>query len=179
MDAFMLGFAGGIASGKSAVSVAVAAALGWNRASFGDYLRGVARERGLAGSRENLQALGGMFAMDMRSFCASVLKGAQWKSGDPLVLDGIRHSEAVDALTMLVAPLRLVLVYLDVIPAIRQERFERKQDQYQRLDELEKHSTEIQVEKILRSRADLVVDSSGAVVEVAKEGLTRLGDMTN
>jgi len=120
-----------------------------------------------------------MFAMDMRSFCSSVLRGAQWKSGDPLVLDGIRHSEAVDALTSLVAPLHFVLVYLDANPAIRRERLERKQDIYQRLDELEKHSTEIQVEKVLRFRADLVVDSSGAVVEVAKEVLTGLGDMTN
>lgn len=94
--------------------------------SFGDFLRQVARERGMKDNRETLHALGEEFAKDMTAFCASVLKGGEWKSGHPLVVDGIRHAGAVGALRSLITSTPFVLVYVGVTPATRQERFHKK-----------------------------------------------------
>jgi dephospho-CoA kinase len=54
MNPAVVGFSGRIASGKSAISKALAADIGCRRVSFGDYVRKVAAERGLAPTREAL-----------------------------------------------------------------------------------------------------------------------------
>jgi hypothetical protein len=112
----------------------------------------------------------------MRLFCASVLKQAHWESGRSLVLDGIRHAEAVTAMKALVAPTPFALVYLDVRLATRQERFATKDNRDHRLNELEKHSTEVQVQSIVRSLADLTVDGDRPLVDVVKTVVAWISD---
>ena len=54
----IVAFAGRIGAGKSSVSAAFAADLGWKFASFGAFVRKSASERGMDLSRESLQAIG-------------------------------------------------------------------------------------------------------------------------
>lgn len=120
----VLAFAGAIGSGKSTVSAAVASELGWPRASFGDYVRAEARRRGLdASSRDVLQALGEtLISEGWDTFCAGVLRQADWRPGTPLVIDGIRHIEAIDTLAKLTAPSSIRLVYLEASEEERRRR---------------------------------------------------------
>ena|ERR1039457_6989368 len=53
----IVGFAGRIGAGKSSVSAAFAANLGWKFASFGAFVRKTASERSMDFSRESLQAI--------------------------------------------------------------------------------------------------------------------------
>src|SRR5438105_3821546 len=114
MKSVVLGVAGKIASGKSTLSTAFAETVGWPHASFGDYVRSVAREQGLDPSnRETLQKIGASLVdRDCEAFCRDVLAEADWKPGQPLVIEGIRHAEVKDALERLVSPSKFVLTYL-------------------------------------------------------------------
>ncbi len=54
----ILAFAGRMGAGKSSVSGAFAADLGWKFASFGAFVRKTATNRGIEHTRESLQAVG-------------------------------------------------------------------------------------------------------------------------
>jgi hypothetical protein len=111
----VLVFAGRLASGKSTLSAGVAGALGWPYVSFGEYVRQVARSRGLDWSRHVLQELGAaLIGQDCEGFCRAVLGQTDWDPGQPLVIDGLRHVEAVDVLRQLVAPSTLLLIFITV-----------------------------------------------------------------
>ena len=164
----MLGFAGKIGSGKSTLSGEVAKALGWPRASFGDYLRTVAKSNGFEESREVLQELGASFiAKGADEFCRAVLTHYQWSSGEPLVVDGIRHAAIVEALRRLVAPLELRIVFLEVGDDKRLERLQRiDKTMTQHIELVESHSTEEQVKEGLSDLADLHLSGERPVTEL-------------
>lgn len=177
MNATVVCFAGGIGSGKSAVSGRVATLLGWPRVGFGDYVRTVARERGLDEARETLQEIGAeLVAKNLERFCQSVLKQAKRSTDESLVVDGIRHVEVLDAVRRLVSPARLVLIFIDVDLAVRKARLLEEGINGVRLGELESHSTEIQVGDRLRNAADLVVDGSRPPKTLANEIATLIRD---
>src|SRR5262245_37743225 len=95
----VLSFAAPIEAGKTTVSTRVAELLIAPRVSFGEYLRGLARERGLEMTREVLQDLGEQLVRkDVRGFCEDVLKQQPWEPGRPLIIDGVRHIEVLEAL---------------------------------------------------------------------------------
>jgi len=102
----ILAFSGGIGSGKSTLSSGVAEALEWPRVSFGRYVRAVALDRGLdAESREVLQEVGeSLITAGWVPFCRAVLTQADWRPERSLVVDGIRHVEALQTLRALAAP---------------------------------------------------------------------------
>lgn len=178
MKSFILGFAGSIASGKSTLSIEVASSLGWQRVSFGDYVRTVAQRQGLGESREVLQAVGATLVnQGMEQFCKAVLAQVDWEPGQPLVVDGIRHAEILSTLRRLVAPSELLLVFVAVNKSTREARLiERglthqetlylRQEQWQ---QFEAHSTEAQVQTVLRAIADFTVDSTQKIEELVKE----------
>lgn len=157
LEPLVLGFAGRIGSGKSALSAAVARALGWSRVSFGDYLRTVAKSSGLDESREVLQELGeSLIEKGVDDFCRAVLTHYGWSAGEPLVIDGIRHAEVVEALRKLVAPLEVRVVFLDVDDSKRLERLRRLDESMpDKFVTIESHSTEQQVKEVLPNLADL------------------------
>jgi dephospho-CoA kinase len=68
----LLCFSGQIGSGKSSVTTAISAALGWRRAGFGDYLRSeIARLGGDPNDRKALQNLGQKLVEDdSAAFCS-------------------------------------------------------------------------------------------------------------
>jgi cytidylate kinase len=157
LEPLVLGFAGKIGSGKSTVSTEVASALGWTRASFGDYLRSRAQSSGFDQSRDVLQEIGAsLVASDPKEFCRAVLAHYKWNAGEPLVIDGIRHEEVLEALRALVAPLELRLIFLDVPDDQRLARLQKVNETVaENLARVELHSTETQVTERLKELADL------------------------
>jgi len=123
----VLAFAGRIASGKSTLSMNVARALSWPYVSFGNYVRQVAWSKGLVCSRQVLQNIGAtLIDQGWDRFCRAVLSQVDWDPGQPLVIDGIRHVEAIDMLRQLVAPSKLLLVFVAVSELERKGRLRQR-----------------------------------------------------
>ncbi len=163
-------FSGKIGSGKSEISSALASRLRWPLASFGDYLRSIARVRGLSESREVLQGLGeSLVAGDVHGFCKAVLSQANWVPAQGLVVDGVRHSEVASTLRELVAPLPLLLVLVEVPDVVRGARLFKKGVEYELLRELDLHSTESQVSSTLPHIADLKIDGTRKPDQLVEE----------
>lgn len=170
LEPVVLAFSGKVASGKSTLAAEVAKALDWKRASFGDYVRIVAKSQGLEPSREVLQDLGESLAKTPEGFCRSMLAHFGWQSGEPLVIDGVRHREIVDALRRIVAPLELRLIFVDIADEQRRERLVREGDvDPDRMPQIEKHSTERQVGTVLPGIADLRVSTGKSIGDVVRE----------
>src|SRR5437879_891815 len=93
---FVIALSGKLGSGKTTISSAIATLLGWRRVGFGDYVRKVVRERGLEETRQNLQVVGTeLLEADPREFCKAVLSSGGWTSGEPLIIDGLRHVRTI------------------------------------------------------------------------------------
>lgn len=177
MTSIVLAFAGAIGAGKSAISTEVAAALGWPRTGFGDYIREEARRQGLdPSSREVLQTVGeALIAAGWVPFCQRVLYRAAWAPGQSLVIDGIRHVKAVETLRTLVVPAKLRLIYLEASDAVREPRLRQKgivDDEGRRQNEA--HSTEVEVPTLLPSLADYRVGTDMARDTVVRQLLSWL-----
>lgn len=170
----VLCFAGAMRSGKSTVTQRLAAELGWPRAAFGDYVRTEAQRRGLAGQREQLQRLGGTLIDELgwREFSLATLQHAGVRPGEaPVLIDGVRHEEALFALRDLYPGHEIVLVLLRPAEHARRQRMALEGVEATRLERLEAHSTERQVRDRLPARADFVVDADS--VEDAVEKVRR------
>lgn len=174
-----IGFSGRIGSGKSTISHAVADALGWTRASFGDYVREVARTRGCdVESREVLQEIGNsLIAQGWRGFCLDVLASASWLPGKPFIVDGIRHPEAVQHLTTIAQPLPFIHVHVAVDENIRLDRLKQRAA----FDNVaaESHSTESAVKDMLPSMAHYIVDGSQPLKDIVEVILAFLVEDTS
>jgi adenylate kinase family enzyme len=110
----IVAFAGRIASGKSAVSKAVAEHYSLDRVSFGDAVRSEARRRGDLDTRASLQALGDeLIVAGWDVFCALVTGQVDWDGHSSLVVDGVRHLGALDALRRLAGSSGAYLVFVD------------------------------------------------------------------
>ena len=167
----VLAFSGGIASGKSTLAAAVAQSLGWPCVSFGAYVRKQAECRGLENSRETLQEIGSsLIQKGWRGFCQNVLAQANWESGQPLVVDGIRHVEAVDELRRLVKPAQLRLIFIDLPESTRRERlYQRDLAGHKTFDRIDSHPMEVETKSTLPGLADLVLDGSQPVAHIVLE----------
>lgn len=170
MGAIVVGFAGKIGSGKTTLSSRVAESLGWPYASFGAYVRAVAHQRGLDESREVLQEIGASLVKDPETFCREILDQAAWRPGSPLIIDGVRHVEVVEALRRLVAPSSLRIVFIQVTDKARVSRLPEEEIKgVTQLQKLETHSTEVQVRTVLPELADLIVDGDKEPGELVEE----------
>ena len=89
LEPLVLVFCGQFGSGKSTLSSEIAKALGWSYASFGGYIRSIAKSQGLDETREVLQELGAaLVKKSAEDFCRSLLAHYNWRSAEPLVIDG-------------------------------------------------------------------------------------------
>ena len=150
-------FGGRLGTGKSSISTALAEDMGWKRVSFGDFVRSIARIRGMEPSRQVLQDIGGeLESEDPIAFCRNVLKAGGWNPGEAVVVDGIRHARVLNILRELVAPVPLFFVFLDAEYQSREQRlYQRDSIDAESLAVAESHSTEHDVISVLPDLADL------------------------
>lgn len=164
----VLGFAGGIKSGKSTLAEAVACDQGCACVSFGSYVRSIAREQDKGESREVLQQIGEcLIDGGIPAFCNVVLGQAEWHRGQALVIDGIRHVDIVTELRRVVQPYVFRLVYVSLDPAVRESRL--RKTEVTSLEVLEQHSTEIDVRAALPRIADLTLDGERRVDDLVAD----------
>jgi cytidylate kinase len=161
MKPMIVCFSGRIGSGKTTVSIEVAKRLGLPRASFGDYVRSAATSKGLdSTAREILAPLGEQIIEELGwdEFCRRVLQASGWDGSSGLIVDGIRHLQALQQIQAITSPLPVLLVHLqlsrDALVNSRQ-----KGKGVEQLAGAEKHSTEIQVTEQLPNAADLLLDA--------------------
>ena len=147
--------------------MALADEFGWQRSSFGDMVRAVARSRGLDDSRAVLQAIGEECeTSDATGLCQAVLDAAGWSSGKPLVVDGVRHVRILEILKSPVSPQAVVFVYLEAKEDFRRTRLqERVGCETDSLTVAEAHSTEHAVITRLPHLADIRLSTSTGSIE--------------
>jgi len=158
--------AGAIGSGKTSVALGLASALDCPVASFGAYVREVAARTGRGSSRKVLQEISEelIASLGPRGLTRNLLASTVWEREQSLVVDGIRHPAVVAALRAEVAPLPVILAYLDVKPEVRRERLVARDNlSAQELDGFELHSTERDVGTRVRALADVVLTADGQV----------------
>jgi adenylate kinase family enzyme len=173
---FVLAFSGSIGSGKTTLSLSIAKALNWPYISFGNYVRTVALLRGLGESREVLQEVGESLIQEgWKQFCKSTLAQATWEPGQFLVIDGIRHVEAVEMLRLLVMPSELLHIHIMVNDFTRKTRLDRRSPaDYANMQSIEDHSTEVQVKGQLPQIANLIVAGERSIDDIIHEILMRI-----
>lgn len=167
----VIGFSGAIGSGKSTVSKGVADVLGAPRASFGDYVRSVAQQRGLKKSREVLQDIGeSLVREDLEAFCKAVIAQSGWNGNGPLVIEGIRHLKVANALRHMISPVRFLLVFINADEQVREVRLQqRAYNKGESLRQADSHSTEKDVHTLIPKMADVIVDGTRPVDALVKE----------
>lgn len=164
----VLALAGKINSGKSTIGSFYSKFYDCPYVSFGEYVRYITRQRGLTDIRENWQKVGEeLFETDANLFCRAVLAQADWKPGQALVIDGIRHAKISELLREIVAPARYILTVVEVDEQIRKERLHREGvAQNDLIERIESHSTESQVKTILPQIADFIIDGNEPLPEL-------------
>lgn len=171
MSIFVL-IAGRIASGKSSLAEGLAAELGWPVAKFSGYLRHLAEQRHMEPSRQLLQALGEeLVEADARSFASEFLKFSEWQVSKPIIVDGLRHLEILDAFRSVGRSDQVVLVYVSppASEAVWEERLKIKDIRsLADLKKIEEHPTERQ-QPILEAAADIIVSGDRPLHESVSE----------
>jgi cytidylate kinase len=166
----VIGLAGKIGSGKTTLGPVLAKTLGAAQASFGNYVRQIARQQNLAETREHLQQIGEeLVENDPAAFCRAVIAQAQRQPGQSLVIEGFRHGKVVRIIREMVAPTLFCLIFVALEEPLRVARIaQRQREQIETLPLLEAHSTEREVALELATQADLIVDGALPVEENTK-----------
>ena len=158
--------AGPRASGKSTTAKCLASFLGWRSFSFGDYVRKVAKERGLdPQDLLVLQNIGSeLIEMGWDNFCQNLLTFYGYNN-ENVIIDGIRHVQAVNTLSSITQS-RVFLVYLDVPETVQNERIQhRYRGEY---EGHENHDVEKQVKSEVREKADFIINAEIPPEEVTQ-----------
>jgi dephospho-CoA kinase len=148
--------AGRIGSGKTTLAQALASKLGCPEASFGRYVRKVARARGLdSNDRAVLQNLGDqLIGEGWEPFCRAVLDDAGYAGGG-IVVDGVRHAAAVETLAELLRPVPVRVVAVETSDEQRADRLQGRGLDRDNLPRLDHHPNEAEVDTVL-ARADYI-----------------------
>ena len=155
----IIAFSGSSQTGKTTLARLLADHLNAKVLIFGDFVRDQAKNLGIENpTREMLQDLGHqMVKSDAQRFCSAALESARHRSGESLVVDGIRHLEILAAIQKLNPEQNVRLVYLSAPLEKRQERTHGNED----LTQVDSHPVEADTNEKLRAAADLVLDTSG------------------
>ena len=170
----IIAFGGRIACGKSVVSSVVAERLGCSRVTFGDVVRAEAGRRGVPETRRTLQDLGDeMVKAGWDEFCRRCVSQVHWDRQVPLVVDGVRHVGAVEALTRVAAPAPLFLVFIAAPWARRLEWLALRGVGEAEVHEADAHQNEQEVPAV-EARADLVIANTRTVEAAADQIIAEL-----
>lgn len=164
----IVGVAGGIGSGKSELSRALARSTGGVILSFGDYIRTEAERRGVEPTRESLQQLGGHLINELGApeLVRRVL--SEHSQAEVLIVDGVRHLDVNEALKKMAS--QYLLVFVDVDDETRRRRLVEREGHEVDLAAIDQHSTEREVPE-LRKHAAAVVDGgdNAAAAKLVRE----------
>ena len=144
-------FLGKLATPHKLVSRQYAREYGIDWVSFGDFVRAVAKQRKLDHESKNvLQTLGQeLVDQDPDAFCRNVLaQASDWEPGLPIVVDSIRHEKIVQALRKIVAPCDVVLLKVEVEPAVLEMRLEKELPDRNAIEAAKTAPTEREFEKL-------------------------------
>lgn len=171
--AILVCFAGQIGSGKTSISTAVAEALQWKRAGFGDFLRAeMIRRGGDPTHRESLQDLGQSYVHEgAESFCRQVLASGKYSPQEHFILDGVRHVDIHFALERLVAPNPVRLIFLMSGNELRKQRVTARDGSSSDLARAESHPVEADLRANLPALAAIEIDASAAIDDVVRQSL--------
>lgn len=161
---------GGIASGKSTLAEALAEHL-QNAVvrSFGDVVRKRAREEGKPLDRATLQDVGlSLIGDGWPSFVDALLEDLP-QPIDFLVVEGVRHREAVDEIASRHLSERLLNVYLQVDHPLQSTRQQGRGEP----SRASAHPVESSLGEA-RASAELVIDGSRPIHDIASEVVQRL-----
>jgi cytidylate kinase len=165
----ILALAGPTKSGKTALGKRLAASFGVPFASFGDHVRKEAQRRGIMNaSPQQLQNLGSEMVEDMKGLCKAVLQEGGFVAGHGVIVDGIRHINALAAIKTLVPEQSVKLVYLE---SSLPDRIKRSSLSARELQQIDSHPVESDG-ALLKSAADLVLTTSAASDECFEALLT-------
>lgn len=173
---FVICFSGRIGSGKSSVAQALADALGWSKAGFGDYLRTLLAAQGnTSPSREQLQDLGqSLVEKDPDLFVLNVLRSGNFSPGQNLLLDGIRHVEIYQRVVRLASPSLTRLIHLSIDDAHALDRVSNRPGGIADHSRAEDHVVESELATTLPSIANFVIDSSAPVQDTITQCLNAM-----
>jgi len=158
----IIAFSGSSQTGKTTLGRRLAQELHCKFVSFGDYVREQAKKRGMSNpSREDLQDLGQQLAeADIVGFCRAVLETAHFSPGDCLIVDGIRHTEALRAISTISNGQPIRLIYLHAPMKVREGR-DAEHNLSGTLHQIDAHQVEGQTNREIKQLANLVVDARG------------------
>lgn len=106
--------AGKVGAGKTTVASFLQESYQCQRCSVSDFLKDELRQRGITEmSRSNLQNLGEEYIRSgWNHFCHDFINFIRWDKKHPLIIDGIRHTEFLRALSFWVYPIPICCIYL-------------------------------------------------------------------
>jgi adenylate kinase family enzyme len=111
----VVALSGPIGSGKTTAARLLSQRTGWPHTSYGDVVRAEAGRAGLPQDRHQLQLVGTqLIAAGWHPFTLRVLEQVSWRPDDALIIEGIRHAEAVAALRQITAPIPVAVIFLDL-----------------------------------------------------------------
>jgi dephospho-CoA kinase len=165
---------GEIASGKTTVAQALAEQLSDVAVrSFGDVVRNRARSQGKPLDRATLQATGlELVAAGWKSFVDALLEDVS-PSVSVLVVEGIRHREAIEELQRRFSGDSFVTVFLKLEPAAQRNRLERRGESLAGRD----HAIEASLPEV-EALADLVIDGAQPLLNTMRTILATLPNDT-
>lgn len=134
--------------------------------SFGDFVRHEARNLGIKDpKRSELQDLGQrLVETDVMSFCKKALQYVNFSPGETLVIDGIRHVEALAAIRTLCNGQTIKLIHLYAPIETRKARSANLEGV--NLAGIDAHRVESQTNNEILQSADVAIDASGDADQV-------------
>lgn len=110
---------------------------------------------------------------DAAGLVTAVLDTRAWRTGQPIVIDGLRHTKVRELLRARVGPLPLYHVHVEVTESVRLARLRANNEPT--APEIDAHSTEEEVLEELPASADLRISGEGDPLAIARALLARLG----
>jgi len=159
----IIAFTGLPQTGKTTLARLLANELRCKLVGFGNFVRQEATRRGIENpTRRDLQDLGqALVKEDSLAFCRQVLASVNFSPGEQIILDGVRHKEVLESLTILAPSQPIKLIYLTASVNTRKARTPKNTE----LTVVDAHEVESHIEKEIRVLADLVVNTDGDVDE--------------
>lgn len=159
--------------GKSTIANILAEKSRFKKVSFGGYLFGYAKERGIETKKENLQILGqGFIDEDPKLFLDGVIEYSN--PGNLVIFEGVRHFSIFDEIKR--RSKKITSIFIDVPFDERLRRFnERENDNItsQKFLDLDNHKVESEIPR-LKILVDLILDGVSDPNVLAKHILTLL-----